>query len=234
MAAQLYAAGSLRGALTEVGQAFQRETGIAVEGTFGASGLLRERIEKGEGAEVFASANMEHPRTLEKAGKGGPVRLFARNQLCALAKPGVTVTTATLLDRMLDPGIKLGTSTPRADPSGDYAWEVFRKADLVDVSLGLVKFGIAGSDVRAVKQQFPNIDFPTVSVRLSYPGGSPSEIRDAIVKPMEDAIAGAPDLDFLTSSIQQGQASITARSAASITRNSASLSFSTKASSRSR
>ncbi len=25
--------------------------------------------------------------------------------------------------------MKLGTSTPRADPSGDYAWEVFRKAD---------------------------------------------------------------------------------------------------------
>jgi len=57
------------------------------------------------------------------------VVLFARNQLCALAKPGLTVTTATLLDRMLDASIKLGTSTPRADPSGDYAWEVFRKAD---------------------------------------------------------------------------------------------------------
>ena len=27
------------------------------------------------------------------------------------------------------PGVKLGTSTPRADPAGDYAWEVFRKAD---------------------------------------------------------------------------------------------------------
>jgi ABC-type molybdate transport system substrate-binding protein len=25
--------------------------------------------------------------------------------------------------------VKLGTSTPLADPSGDYAWEVFRKAD---------------------------------------------------------------------------------------------------------
>jgi ABC-type molybdate transport system substrate-binding protein len=34
-----------------------------------------------------------------------------------------------LLDRMLDPAIKLGTSTPKSDPSGDYAWEVFRKAD---------------------------------------------------------------------------------------------------------
>jgi len=30
---------------------------------------------------------------------------------------------------MLDANVKLGTSTPRADPSGDYAWEVFRKAD---------------------------------------------------------------------------------------------------------
>jgi ABC-type molybdate transport system substrate-binding protein len=30
---------------------------------------------------------------------------------------------------MLDPGIKLGTSTPRADPSGDYAWQVFEKAE---------------------------------------------------------------------------------------------------------
>ena len=34
-----------------------------------------------------------------------------------------------LLGRMLDPAIKLGTSTPKADPSGDYAFEVFRKAD---------------------------------------------------------------------------------------------------------
>jgi ABC-type molybdate transport system substrate-binding protein len=30
---------------------------------------------------------------------------------------------------LLDPNTKLGTSTPKADPSGDYAWEVFRKAD---------------------------------------------------------------------------------------------------------
>jgi molybdate transport system substrate-binding protein len=30
---------------------------------------------------------------------------------------------------MLDPALKLATSTPKADPSGDYAWEVFRKAN---------------------------------------------------------------------------------------------------------
>ncbi len=32
---------------------------------------------------------------------------------------------------MLLPGVKLGTSTPRNDPAGDYAWQVFAKADQV-------------------------------------------------------------------------------------------------------
>ena len=30
---------------------------------------------------------------------------------------------------MLDPAIKLGTSTPVADPSGDYAWQVFQRIE---------------------------------------------------------------------------------------------------------
>ena len=57
---------------------------------------------------------------------------FARNRLCALVKPGLEVNSASLLERMLDPQIKLGTSTPKADPSGDYAFEVFRKAEAIE------------------------------------------------------------------------------------------------------
>jgi ABC-type molybdate transport system substrate-binding protein len=49
--------------------------------------------------------------------------------LCALVAPGFAVETDTLLDRMLDPATKLGTSTPKADPSGDYAWQLFGKAE---------------------------------------------------------------------------------------------------------
>jgi molybdate transport system substrate-binding protein len=126
---RLHAAGSLRGALTEVAEAFSRAYSITVKTEFGASGLLRERLEQGEAGDVFASANMEHPHLLARQGKAGPVVLFARNELCALARGGLSVTSASLLERMLDPAIKLGTSTPKADPSGDYAWEVFRKAD---------------------------------------------------------------------------------------------------------
>lgn len=127
----LHAAGSLRGALTEAAQGFEKSSGLKVQAKFGASGLLKDEIAAGASAEVFASANMEHPQALAMANKSGPVVLFARNKLCALVRPGLAVTRDTLLDRMLDPEVKLGTSTPKADPSGDYAFEVFRRAEAI-------------------------------------------------------------------------------------------------------
>jgi molybdenum ABC transporter molybdate-binding protein len=141
----LYAAGSLKAALTDVARGFEKTAPAKVVTTFGASGLLRERIEKGETAHVFASANMKHPKTLEKQGRGGPVRLFVRNELCAIAQPAIAVTEATLLDVLLDPKIRLGTSTPKADPSGDYAWELFGKAE--KLRLGALK----ALDAKALK-----------------------------------------------------------------------------------
>jgi molybdate transport system substrate-binding protein len=126
---RLHAAGSLRSALTEVTAAFEAATGVTVQAKFGPSGVLKDEIAGGAPAEVFASANMEHPRALADAKRSGPVVLFARNQLCALARPGLEVEPATVLDRMLDTRVKLGTSTPRNDPAGDYAWGIFHKAD---------------------------------------------------------------------------------------------------------
>jgi len=128
---RLYAAGSLRGTLGEVIAAYAATSGDTVQPKFGASGLLKDEIAGGAKAEVFTSANMGHPQALARENRAGPVVLFARNRLCALARPGLAVDPTTLLDRMLDPEVKLGTSTPRADPSGDYAWEVFRKAEAV-------------------------------------------------------------------------------------------------------
>lgn len=127
----LFAAGSLRGALTDVAKAFEAATGNTIEAKYGASGLLKDEIAGGAKADVFASANMEHPRALHDVNKSGPVILFARNTLCALVKAGLNVDSKNLLDRMLDPNVKLGTSTPKADPSGDYAFEVFRKAEKI-------------------------------------------------------------------------------------------------------
>ena len=63
-AVTLYAAGSLTGTLAETAKAYGAATGVEVATTFGPSGQMRERIEAGETATVFASADFGHPKNL--------------------------------------------------------------------------------------------------------------------------------------------------------------------------
>ena len=89
---------------------------------------MRERIEAGEPATVFASADFGHPKKLADEGKAGPAVVFARNRLCAMARPGLAVAGPPARGDAR-PAVKLGTSTPGNDPSGDYAWALFAKAE---------------------------------------------------------------------------------------------------------
>ena len=133
----VFAAGSLRGPLTEAAQAFEASAGGApVALTFGASGLLLDRIKAGADAQVFASANMAHPQALSAAGSFGPTQVFTRNALCALVRPGLAVDSTNLVATLLRPDVKLGTSTPKADPSGDYAFEMFQRVDSAGAPAG--------------------------------------------------------------------------------------------------
>jgi ABC-type molybdate transport system substrate-binding protein len=126
----VFAAGSLRAALTQIASDFEASPGGAkVRLVFGASGLLRDRLQGGEAADVFASANMEHPQALAAAGRAEPVQRFTRNALCALATPSFSLQGRTLVERLLDPAVKVGTSTPKADPSGDYAFAMFDRVE---------------------------------------------------------------------------------------------------------
>lgn len=125
----VYAAGSLRAAMTDLARAFEATAATKVKLTFGPSGLLKDRIEGGEAASVFASANMNHPEALRTAGKADAVRPFARNALCALASAEFGLQGKTLAQRLLDSNVRVGISTPRADPSGDYAFQMFERIE---------------------------------------------------------------------------------------------------------
>ncbi len=127
----LWGAGSLRGALSEVATNFTQEYGIPVKTEFASSGSLRTRLENGEKADVFASADLGNAITLNQKGISGEVETFASNSIYAIAVPGLSLTSENLLNKFLDPNIKLGIAQPVSDPLGDYAIEVFRKADQI-------------------------------------------------------------------------------------------------------
>jgi molybdate transport system substrate-binding protein len=126
-AVRIYSAGSLVAPLKEAIAA----SGIAAEPVFGPAGLLRQRLENGEKADIFLSADLAQPRKLVEQKKSAFVIPFARNKLCALSRTGLGVTDENLLDKMLDPNVRLATSTPGADPGGDYAWAMFARAEAI-------------------------------------------------------------------------------------------------------
>lgn len=130
-AVTLYGAGSLTDSLTEVSKSFTQKYSIPVTTQFGPSGLLRERLEKGEKADVFASADIGNPLKLSESGLSGSVVNFTSNRMTAIVRPGLSVTSNNILDLLLNPNIKVATSTPIKDPSGDYAQEIFQKADKI-------------------------------------------------------------------------------------------------------
>jgi molybdate transport system substrate-binding protein len=133
---KVMSAGSLRAALTDLLHRFPPLSDTIDAPEFGPSGLLRQKIENDAAVDIFASADMEQPRRL---AAGHPERMvinFARNSPCALTRPNLDLTQVNLLDRLLDPAVRLATSTPGSDPMGTYSWEVFARADALKPGAG--------------------------------------------------------------------------------------------------
>ena len=81
---------------------------------------------------------------------------------------------------------------------------------LVFVLVSLMLFAGVVSLATIVKQLFPNVSQPTVTIGVQYNGASVTEMRDNIVAPIEQNLAGTTDLQTFNSTIQQGQATISA------------------------
>lgn len=127
----ILAAGSLRLAFTPLLKQFTQATGIEVAVQYGPAGLLRERIDAGEPCALFASANRAHPQYFLQTGKAHEAHTFCGNQLCL-----TTQKSGDWLDLLSDPTLRIGSSTPGCDPSGDYTLALFEKLEHFRPGLG--------------------------------------------------------------------------------------------------
>jgi molybdate transport system substrate-binding protein len=133
MAADLrvFVAGSLRAVMPAVAAEYEKAGGVRANITTGRSTDLRQQIERGKSADIFVSAAIADTEALVKSGKLRTSEVLARNEFCLMAAPGVKLASDKLIEIMMDPAIKLGTSTPKTDPAGDYAWELFRNLEKI-------------------------------------------------------------------------------------------------------
>jgi len=125
MMLRVLAAGSLRPVWPELMAAFSAQSGIATETRFGPAGLLRQRIEQGEPCDLFASASQQHTEALVQQQRASESALFAANRLCLTARASVVAPGDSWLTLLQRPALRLATSTPLSDPSGDYTWQMF-------------------------------------------------------------------------------------------------------------
>ncbi|QGY40978.1 molybdenum ABC transporter substrate-binding protein [Pseudodesulfovibrio cashew] len=126
MSLTVFSAGSLRKALPAMAEA----VGLDLDVLFGPAGLLRRRIEEGERPSLFFSANMDHARAVETLDDYAPARELAVNRLCLFGRREA-LECGDALAAMLAQENRLGTSTPGADPGGDYAFSVFDRAEAI-------------------------------------------------------------------------------------------------------
>src|SRR5215831_12248382 len=72
-----------------------------------------------------------------------------------------------------------------------------------------ILFGLVAA-TRVGISQYPDVDYPNVSVSLSWPGAAPAEIESGILDSMEQALAQVEGVQTIQSSARNGSARITA------------------------
>lgn len=200
----LYGAGSLTDALTAIAADYGARTGVHVSTAFGPSGLMRDKIEAGDKVDLFASADMGHALKLRRDGRAAAVVMFTRNRLCAFATPEAGLTAANFAERLADPAVKLGTSTPKADPGGDYTWAMFRLIDkarpgafaTLDAKAQRIVGGSAAPDPANPNPIAAAFAKGTINVMMGYCSGAEQRRKDTpgiAAIPVPDAYATGPE-----------------------------------------
>jgi multidrug efflux pump len=77
------------------------------------------------------------------------------------------------------------------------------------IMAGTILFGIIAV-TRIGVSQYPDVDNPTVTVTVSWPGASPEDIETGIINPIEDSMSQVTGVVTLASSASQGSARVTA------------------------
>jgi hydrophobic/amphiphilic exporter-1 (mainly G- bacteria), HAE1 family len=85
-----------------------------------------------------------------------------------------------------------------------------KRPTLVFVIVALMMFAGILSTATIVKELYPDVSQPTVTISVQYSGASVTEMRDNIVQPIEENLAGTADLQTFNSVVQQGYATISA------------------------
>src|SRR4051812_36513981 len=89
---------------------------------------------------------------------------------------------------------------------GISAWAIRNPIPVVVLFIGLLIAGLISYPTLAVKN-FPDVQFPAVSITVTQSGAAPGEMETQITRQVEDAVASIPSVRNIQSTVTQGVSS---------------------------
>jgi hydrophobic/amphiphilic exporter-1 (mainly G- bacteria), HAE1 family len=83
------------------------------------------------------------------------------------------------------------------------AWSIRNPVPVAVLFIALMLAGMISYGMLPVKQ-FPNVSFPMVAVTVTQSGAAPGEMETQITRPVEDALAGIPNVKSVSSVVTLG------------------------------
>jgi molybdate transport system substrate-binding protein len=126
------AAISTKEAMTDIAKAFEDQTHVHVDLTFGSSGALAAQIRNGAPVDLFISAANKEVDDLSKAGLvDDPTRRMVAGNELVLIVPAGSKGSVSNFEQLKDPAVRrLAIGEPKTVPAGQYAMQVLTRLNL--------------------------------------------------------------------------------------------------------
>jgi molybdate transport system substrate-binding protein len=130
------AAADLSSALKDIGDVYEKKTGVKVKLSFGSSGSLTQQIQNGAPFDLFFSADMDYPRQLIASGAadGGSLYQYAVGKLVLWVPADSPLDVEHKgMDILLDSSVKkIAVANPQHAPYGRAAVAALKHAGVYD------------------------------------------------------------------------------------------------------
>lgn len=183
------AASDLSFAMREIGEEFEKVTGIRVVFSFGSSGKLAQQIEYGAPFNLFFSANRGYVERLERKGFVRAKGLYAKGRIVLAVNRESEVHVKGLQD-LLRPEIKrIAIANPAHAPYGVAAKEALKSSGLWEKVRGKLVYG---ENIRQALQFVQTGDAQAGIVALSIadvPEVTYTMIDPSLYNPIDQVVA---------------------------------------------
>ncbi|HSZ51869.1 MAG TPA: efflux RND transporter permease subunit [Caulobacteraceae bacterium] len=97
----------------------------------------------------------------------------------------------------------MNSDSPRRGGFRISEWAIRNPVPVAVLFIGAVLAGLISYSALPIKN-FPNINFPAVLIQVTRSGAAPAEMETQVTRPVENALAGIPNIESIGSNVTQG------------------------------